>query len=148
MAARGILGVLSRIVFGSSGSCIMPEHRRSKRIPARLKVWCEGDDFTLLAETENVSLHGLFVRSASTPPVRGAFRLNIGDLGTVADVEVCWLRNSSEPGRAGMGLRIVGFQHGEHEYRQFVENVRTPSGEFRFGRQSSSEGDDSGDDEP
>ena len=109
----------------------MPERRRSKRVPARVKVWCEGDDFTLLAETINVSHHGMFVRSSSLPPASGAFRVSIEDLGTVAEVEVCWVRGTREPGRGGLGLRIVGFTRGADAYQRFVDASRTPSGEFR-----------------
>ena len=110
----------------------MPENRRSKRVPAKLKVWCEGDDFTLLAETVNVSQSGMFVRSPNPLRVGECLRVNIEDLGSVAEVEVCWTRDAADSGRGGMGVRILGFERGAHEYSQFVSTVRTPSGEFRL----------------
>jgi len=36
-----------------------------------------------------------------------------------------------------MGVRILGFERGAHEYSQFVTTVRTPSGEFRLAWQPS-----------
>jgi hypothetical protein len=110
----------------------MPENRGSKRVPAKLKVWCEGDDFTLLAETVNVSQHGMFVRSPNPLRVGECLRLNIEDLGAVAEVEVCWTREVGDTGRGGMGVRVLGFERGAHEYSQFVTTVRTPSGEFQL----------------
>lgn len=113
----------------------MPENRRSKRVPAKLKIWCEGDDFTLLAETVNVSQSGMFVRSPSPLRVGECVRLNMEELGAVAEVEVCWVREAGDSGRGGMGVRILGFERGAHEYGQFVSTVRTPSGEFRLAMQ-------------
>src|SRR5690349_24763698 len=101
----------------------MPERRRSKRVPARLKAWCEGDDFTLLAETINVSRDGLFVRTSSPASLRDRFRLTIEELDAVADVEVCWTRKSRDHRRRGMGLRIVGFERGGSEFEHYVEQA-------------------------
>jgi hypothetical protein len=110
----------------------MPERRRSKRVSARLKVWCEGDDFTLLAETINVSKRGLFVRTSSPPPRSGEFKVTIEELDTVAQVSVCWARGSRDQARGGMGLLIKGFERGASAYEHYVEQVRSPSGEFRI----------------
>jgi hypothetical protein len=112
----------------------MPERRRSKRVPVRLKAWCEGDDFTLLTETINLSKRGLFVRTSSRPPPSGLFKVTIEELDTVAQVEVCWARGASDQGRAGMGLRIVAFERGQTAFHQYLDQARSPSGEFRIGR--------------
>ncbi len=110
----------------------MPERRRSKRVPARLQIWCEGDDLTLLAETLNVSKTGLFVRTSSPPPAKGRLRVTIEELDTVAQVEVCWARPSVDQGRGGIGLRILSFERGADAYEHYVGQVRSPSGEFRI----------------
>lgn len=110
----------------------MPERRSSKRVTARLKAWCEGDDFTLLAQTVNVSKHGLFVRTSSPAPLSDRFRLTIEELDAVASVEVCWTRTSRDHRRRGMGLRIVGFERGGGTFEHYVDQVRSPSGEFRI----------------
>jgi PilZ domain len=109
----------------------MPERRRTKRVPTRLKVWCEGEDFTLLAETINVSKTGLFVRTSSPPPSGGELKVTIEELDTVAQVEVRWARSSRDQTRGGMGLHILTFERGAGAYEHYVEQVRSPSGEFR-----------------
>ena len=98
----------------------MPERRSSKRTAARLKVWCEGDDFTLLAETVNVSRRGLFVRTSTAPPPSGRFKLTIAELDTVADVVVRWARGSREPGRGGKS------------FEDYVEKNSSRSGEHKL----------------
>jgi len=110
----------------------MPERRGTKRTSARLKVWCEGEDFTLLAETLNVSPHGLFVRTSSPPPSARRFKLTIEELGTVADVEVRWVRTGRESGRRGMGVLIVKFEQGGKAFEDYVEKNSSRSGEHKL----------------
>jgi hypothetical protein len=110
----------------------MSERRRAKRIAARFKVWCEGEQFTLLAETGNVSRSGLFVRTSSPPPPNEQFKVTIDELGMVALVEVSWSR-AGRGARDGMGLRIVSFERGSSEYLHFIDQSRSPSGEHRLG---------------
>jgi hypothetical protein len=110
----------------------MPERRVWKRAAARLKVWCEGDDFTLLAETVNVSKAGLFVRTSGAPLPTGRFRLTIEEMDAVADVEVRWSRGTREPGRGGLGLEILGFERGAKAFEDFVERSTSRSGEYRI----------------
>jgi hypothetical protein len=90
----------------------MPERRVSKRVPARLKIWCEGEDFTLLTESTNVSDRGFFVRASSPLASGTCFRATIQELGIVAQVEVRWARRNGDRGRAGMGLHVIDFEHG------------------------------------
>lgn len=113
-------------------TALMSERRRAKRIAARFKVWCESEQFTLLAETGNVSRTGLFVRTSSPPAPNERFKVTIADLGMVAQVEVSWSRNGRDP-RGGMGLRILAFEGGSSEYAHFIEQSRSPSGEYRVG---------------
>jgi hypothetical protein len=110
----------------------MPERRYSKRTAARLKVWCEGDEFTLLAETVNVSRRGLFVRTSSAPPPSGRFKVTIQELDTVADVEVRWTRGHRDPGRGGMGVEIVSFERGGKAFEDYVEKNSSRSGEHKL----------------
>jgi hypothetical protein len=110
----------------------MPERRISKRTAARLKVWCEGDEFTLLAETVNVSRRGVFVRTSSAPPPSGRFKLTVQELDTVADVEVRWTRSNREVGRGGMGVEIMSFERGGKAFEDYVEKNSSRSGEHRL----------------
>jgi hypothetical protein len=95
------------------------------RISARLKVWCEGEDFTLLTESINVSKHGIFVRAGSPPASGTCFRATIEELGVVAQVEVRWARNERGRGRAGMGLHVLAFEQGAGALDQHVERARS-----------------------
>lgn len=102
---------------------VRPDRRIAERVPTRLKVWCEGDDFTLLTESINVSARGIFVR-ASSPPVCGTcFKATIEELGLVARVEVRWARLGRN-GRAGMGLEVVGFEEGARALGEYIERAR------------------------
>ena len=95
-------------------------------------MWCEGDDFTLRAETVNVSKAGLFVRTSGAPLPSGKFRLTIEEMDAVAEVEVCWARGAREPGRGGLGLRILGFERGAKAFEDYVERNTSRSGEYRI----------------
>jgi hypothetical protein len=110
----------------------MPDRRRSKRVSARLKAWCEGDDFTLLAETINVSKQGMFVRTSNPAPLSGRFKLTIEELDAIANVQVCWASRSRDHRQRGVGLQIVAFERGETAFEHYVEQARSPSGEFRI----------------
>jgi hypothetical protein len=122
----------------------MPERRRTKRVSARLKVWCEGDDFTLLAETANVSSAGMFVKTSSLPPSSKQFKVTIEELSVTAQVEVRWTRSGRDPGRGGMGLQITAFEAGATEFQHFIDKNR--SGEIRVASLPQSPPDDAGED--
>jgi hypothetical protein len=101
----------------------MPERRVSKRVAARFKIWCEGDDFTLLTESTNVSNRGFFVRASSPPASGTCFKATIQELGIVAQVEVRWARGNGDQGRAGMGLHVIDFEHGAAALDAHVERA-------------------------
>jgi len=120
-------------IRGATERSQLPERRRQRRVFANLKVWCEGEDFTLLAHTQNLSAQGLFVRTSSVPPRNDRFKISIEELGTVADVELRWIRKDGSSARSGMGLVITTFHKGQGEYESFVEQKSTSrSGEYTF----------------
>lgn len=100
------------------------ERRFAKRIPARLKVWCEGDDFTLLTESINVSTRGIFVRVSSPPALGTRFKAMIDDLGLVAHVEVRWVRLNRDVGKTGMGLHVLKFERGATALSEHIQSAR------------------------
>lgn len=110
----------------------MAERRRWKRVYARLKVWCEGEDFTLLSHSANVSVGGLFVQASSMPPQASRMRVTIQDLGAVADVEARWSCAGDEGHRGGFGLHILRFETGGEAYSDYVERLSSRSGEHRI----------------
>jgi hypothetical protein len=110
----------------------MAERRRFKRVYARLKVWCEGDDFTLLAQSANVSAGGLFVQASSMPPQAARMRVTIQELDAIAEAEARWSCGTGEAHRGGFGLHILAFERGREAYGDYVERLSSRSGEHRI----------------
>jgi hypothetical protein len=96
-------------------------------------VWCEADEFTLLSETSNVSKQGFFLRTSSTMPPAGTFKVTIDALGVVASVEARWSKQGSEVTTPGVGVEIVTFERGAAAFRDYVERLSTRSGEHHLG---------------
>jgi hypothetical protein len=130
----------------------VPERRGGKRVPAQLKVWCEGDGFSLLARTTNVSRRGLFVHTSSPPPPDPSFTVTLEELGVVAEVQLRWTRGASDPGSSGLGLEITDFVQGAGAFERYVERNSSKSGEHKLSWPSQEEleklGDPAGDDDP
>jgi hypothetical protein len=110
----------------------MAERRRFKRVQARLKVWCEGDDFTLLSQSANISKGGLFVQASSIPSHATRLKVTIAELGAVAEVEACWSREGGDDHRGGFGLHILSFEAGAEVYDDYIERLSSRSGEHRI----------------
>jgi len=110
----------------------MPERRGGRRVTARLRVWCEGEEFTLLSETGNISQGGLFLRTSSTAPPGGPFKVTIDALGVVASVEPRWVQRGPDVPTPGLGVAIVAFERGASAFRDYVERLGSRSGEHRI----------------
>ena len=110
----------------------MAERRGARRVAARLRVWCESDDFTLLSETANVGGGGLFLRTSSTAPPSGPFKVTIDALGVVASVEARWTQRGPEVATPGMGVEILAFERGAIAYRDYIERLHARSGEHHI----------------
>jgi len=110
----------------------MAERRRFKRVYARLKVWCEGEDFTLLAQSANVSAGGLFVQASSMPPHATRVRVTIQELDAIAEAEARWSCGTADAHRGGFGLHILAFERGGEAYSDYVERLSSRSGEHRM----------------
>jgi hypothetical protein len=120
----------------------MAERRSSKRTTGTLKVWCEGDDYTLLCRTLNVSREGLFLRTSRPLELGARVRLVANELGLSADGEVRWVRASGEPGPAGAGIAIGSVQRGRDAFERFVDQCTSRSGEHRVALAAHSDRDD------
>ena len=95
-------------------------------------MWCESEEFTLLSETANLSRGGLFLRTSSTAPPAGPFKVTIDALGVVASVEARWSQRGGDTTVPGMGVAIVGFERGASAFRDYVDRLSTRSGEHRI----------------
>jgi uncharacterized protein (TIGR02266 family) len=91
----------------------LKDNRKSERVDARLRCWCEGDNVTFYARVANLSEGGLFLRT-STPLATGAHAVvrlqGSGEAGEEvrAEATVVWTRDQQIGGPAGMGLRFEG----------------------------------------
>lgn len=90
----------------------MKDNRKTERVDARLRCWCEGSNVTFYARIANLSEGGLFLRT-STPLEEGArtiLRLQGRDPGEEIRTEaiVVWKREDHGTWPAGMGLRFEG----------------------------------------
>lgn len=110
----------------------MAERRSHKRIAAQLKVWCEGEDFTVLASTLNLSRHGLFLRTARPFPPSTRLRLTIDELGVIAEGEVRWGLATRDPAHCGVGVQLLSFESGAAAWERYVEQNSHRSGEHRI----------------
>ena len=92
----------------------MDGNRRHKRVPSRLRCWCEGDNVTFYARVGDLSEGGLFLRT-STPLSRGSrtlVRLHGEDRHELrAEATVIWARAEDHAGvqtaPPGMGLQFA-----------------------------------------
>jgi uncharacterized protein (TIGR02266 family) len=88
----------------------LKDNRKSERIDARLRCWCEGDNVTFYARIANLSEGGLFLRTR-TPLGLGSkavlrFQTDDPREEVRAEATVVWTRAEQTSGPAGMGLRF------------------------------------------
>ncbi len=110
----------------------MTDHRRHSRIPVRQRVWCEGDQVTLFVQMWNVSRGGLFVRTASSPPVGDRLRVTWSDRTqgeVVLQTVVVWSRREPSGSQPGMGLRIAGVEGGAAAFERFLSRAEVDLGD-------------------
>jgi uncharacterized protein (TIGR02266 family) len=93
---------------------LLDSNRKHKRVPSRLRCWCEGDNVTFYARVGDLSEGGLFLRT-STPLSRGSrtlVRLHGEDRHELrAEATVIWARSEehdgAQAGPPGMGLQFA-----------------------------------------
>ncbi len=110
----------------------MPERRSHKRIAAQLKVWCEGEELTVLASATNLSRAGLFLCISHPFDPGCRLRLSIDELGLVAEAEVRWKRVTREVACCGNGLHLLQIERGLPALERYLEQNSSRSGEHRL----------------
>jgi hypothetical protein len=96
------------------------DKRRDPRFEANKKLWCEGQaDF---GEAKNMSRSGMFVVAEEPLAVGEQIKVSFEqeDGAIELNMEVMWSGKPGDGGKAGMGLRIVGFDKGQDVYDKFV----------------------------
>jgi uncharacterized protein (TIGR02266 family) len=113
----------------------LKENRKSERVDARLRCWCEGGNVTFYARIANLSEGGLFLRT-STPLEEGSraiLRLQGGEPGEEirAEATVVWTRPDHHVGPAGMGMR---FEHMDSRILEAIRRIMTMELRSKTGR--------------
>ena len=116
---------------------LLDSNRKHKRIPSRLRCWCEGDNVTFYARVGDLSEGGLFLRT-STPLARGSralVRLHGEDRHELrAEATVIWARSEDSSGEQaappGMGLQFAELPPSslEHLRRILAQEQRSGAG--------------------
>lgn len=100
------------------------ENRKMRRVPSRLRCWCEGENVTVYARIGNLSEGGMFLRT-STPLALGSRAvLRFGsDDAVETQAVVVWARLDGDSGPPGMGLKFDPFDNGGLErIRRIIES--------------------------
>jgi Tfp pilus assembly protein PilZ len=105
------------------------DQRRDPRIATRQKLWCEGQQIPLVAETRDVSRNGMFIVTDNAPEVGAQFNVRLdNEEGEVSlQMEVIWRGPKTADNKTGVGVRIVGFDKGREAYERFIHRHMTPS---------------------
>jgi hypothetical protein len=101
----------------------MNEKRREKRFVTKQKVWCEGQEVRLPAESRDISRNGMALVTGEAAEVGSRLKVSfaVPDGGDVAvDMEVVWREERPEGERVAMGLRVVEFKKGKEAFDRFV----------------------------
>jgi len=111
----------------------MPEKRDTKRMNKRLAIRFGTDAPTRLAFTEDVSAHGLFIKTTNlcTPGTRIHIELTLpGDDAVFLEGMVRWTKKVPPQAihlvkKSGMGVMITKFIAGESAYREFIAGLHS-----------------------
>ncbi len=91
----------------SFAEAVVSDNRKWRRVPSRLRCWCEGENITVYARIGNLSEGGLFLRT-STPLHEGSRALLRFGNDIEANARVVWARLEGQGGPPGMGLVFEG----------------------------------------
>lgn len=112
----------------------MTEKRDIRRIKKRIPIRFGIDEATRMAFTEDISMTGMFIRTANIAQPNSNIRIlfELPD-GTAISIEarVMWAKKVPQNlfhlvKKSGMGVRFLHFNCGENAYDDFFEGIATP----------------------
>lgn len=106
------------------------EQRRDPRITTRQRLWCEGQNSGIAAETRDVSRNGMFIVAEDAPEIGSQMKVTLKDeAGEVTlNMEVMWRGAKTDDDKTGVGVKIVGFDKGRDVYERFItRHLKTSS---------------------
>lgn len=113
----------------------MAEKRVMRRIRRRLSLRFGVDAPVRLAYTEDVTDHGMFIKTTNLypPGTRIAIELILpGEKRVLLRGMIRWSKKVPPTmihlvKKAGVGVKILGFESGENDFREFMERAQAPS---------------------
>jgi hypothetical protein len=101
----------------------MNEKRREKRFKTQQKLWCEGQELSISAETRDISRSGMALITGEGAEVGSRLKVSFavpeGD-DVAMDMEVVWRAENTEGERVAMGLRVLEIKKGKEAFDRFV----------------------------
>src|SRR5690242_17217413 len=109
----------------------MAEKRDIKRHKKRLSIHFGIDEATRVAFTEDISLTGMFIKTANVCPPNSKIKIEflLGDSNKVVlEARVMWAKKVPQNlfhlvKKSGMGVRFLRFVSGEDDFLKFCESV-------------------------
>lgn len=111
----------------------MADKRDIRRIKQRTTIHFGLGDFSRLAFTEDISMHGMFIKTPNVAPVNSIvkIRFTLPD-SSIVELEgrVTWARKVPQnlfhlAKKCGMGVRFLHFITGEDAFNDFFEKIAT-----------------------
>ena len=98
------------------------DQRRDPRVATRKRLWCEGQEASVAAETRDISRNGMFIVAENAPEVGEQLKVTLEDEGgeVTLNMEVMWRGAKTDDNKTGVGVRIVGFDKGGDVYERFL----------------------------
>ena len=108
----------------------MADKRDITRLKKRLTVRFGIDEATRVAFTEDISITGMFIKSANICPPNTKIKVEfeVADNQIVLIARVMWAKKVPQNlfhlvKKSGMGVRFLRFERGEAHYNDYFENL-------------------------
>lgn len=112
----------------------MADKRNIRRVKQRITIYFGLDDVDRVAFTEDISMTGMFIKTANIAPINSTIKIQITlPDGSIVQLEgkVTWAKKVPQNlfhlvKKSGMGIRFLRFLSGEDAFDDFFEKIATP----------------------
>lgn len=112
----------------------MADKRNIRRVKQRITIYFGLDDVDRVAFTEDISMTGMFIKTANIAPINSTIKIQITlPDGLIVQLEgkVTWAKKVPQNlfhlvKKSGMGIRFLRFLSGEDAFDDFFEKIATP----------------------
>jgi hypothetical protein len=110
------------------------DKRDIRRVKQRITIYFGLDDVDRVAFTEDISMTGMFIKTANIAPINSTIKIQITlPDGSIVQLEgkVTWAKKVPQNlfhlvKKSGMGIRFLRFLSGEDAFDDFFEKIATP----------------------